>query len=298
MIDYCADSLNGLKKRSLLKGYSIRRVFFESVYKREVAAYLFVPDTVTLNPAIIYTNFENNDHESFIEEVESLVLAGYIALIIDSPFGMDGINGQKQDQKDLFRKTIEELVDIEKYFQTILDIRGGIDFLSTMPYIDKERIAYIGYSLGATWGGILAGIEDRIKTYILIAGFPKTSDWYLKSEHRMANFIRFILSPERYEYFISNIEKLNALQYIKNAAPASVFFQFAQHDEFITKEQSASYFSAASSPKKISWYNTGHPFTDCCEAAKDRLNWLNTTIRKENDKVIRNNTRNQNSFPF
>lgn len=44
--------------------------------------------------------------------------------------------------------------------QLIVDARRGFDLLVGRPEVDPARLAYVGYSLGATVGGTLAGIEN------------------------------------------------------------------------------------------------------------------------------------------
>lgn len=38
-------------------------------------------------------------------------------------------------------------------YQTVVDIQRGFDLLCSFENIDLNRLAYIGHSLGATWGG-------------------------------------------------------------------------------------------------------------------------------------------------
>ena len=35
--------------------------------------------------------------------------------------------------------------------------------------VDPERLGYVGHSLGATWGGALAGVEKRVKAFVLMS---------------------------------------------------------------------------------------------------------------------------------
>jgi hypothetical protein len=39
-----------------------------------------------------------------------------------------------------------------------------------------EHVAYVGHSYGATFGGVIAGVEHRISAFVLMAG------WYALSE--------------------------------------------------------------------------------------------------------------------
>ncbi|MGZ4159581.1 MAG: alpha/beta hydrolase family protein [Neobacillus sp.] len=297
MFEYKGDILTGFKEMASIskKGYSIKDVYFESPFKGEVPAYLIVPDTACSHPAVLYLHPGQGSRDSFLKEAEFLASKGYISLLINSPF-LRRKSTQELPEQQKLAKTIEVLVDIEKYIQTIMDLRRGVDLLCNLDCVDENQIAYVGHSFGGTWGGVLAGIEHRIKTYILIAGYAKASEWHLTNDHPMAELIRCFLTPERFEYFISNLQKLDAIHYVKNAAPASVYFQFAKNDVFIGQDQSSAYFSAASSPKKISWYETDHLFTDCEEAFQDRLEWLCEHISTGVDFFLRESTTKQNKY--
>ncbi|MDQ0197826.1 alpha/beta hydrolase family protein [Neobacillus ginsengisoli] len=286
MFEYKGDILTGFKEIASIskKGYSVNDVFFESPFKGRVPAYLIVPDIACSHPAIIYLHPGQGSRDSFLKEAELLAAKGFVSLLINAPF-IRKEKTQEIHEKQNLARTIEVLADIEKYIQTIMDLRRGIDLLCDLECVDENQIAFVGHSFGGTWGGVLAGIEHRIRTYILIAGYPKASEWHLTSEHPMAAIIRSFLTPERFEYFIANLEKLDAIHYVKNATPSSIYFQFAKNDEYINQDQSTSYFSAASSPKKISWYDTDHLFTNCESAFQDRLEWLNEHIVSEIAKI-------------
>jgi hypothetical protein len=157
--------------------------------------------------------------------------------------------------------------------------------------VDADRIAYVGHGVGATWGGFLAGIENRIKTFILIAGASKVSDWHMDSEHPLAACIRSFVSPERFELFITNLRKLDAIHYIKNAAPASIFFQYAKGDEYVDHNLASSFYSAASNPQKINWYQTDHQFIESEDALQDRHNWLFEQIGLSKDYCVTESTK-------
>jgi len=50
------------------------------------------------------------------------------------------------------------------------DVGRSVDYLETRADIDRQRLAFYGFSLGATEGPILTALEDRFKASILLAG--------------------------------------------------------------------------------------------------------------------------------
>jgi len=181
---------------------------------------------------------------------------------------------QYLSQEQKLNLMVEEVVNVQGYIQTVVDLQRGIDLLSSLENVDSNRLAYVGHSLGATWGGVLAGVENRIKAYVLMAGLSSVSTWHKSSEHPLADLIRNKLTREQFNKFISEIELLDAVHYIKKAAPASLFFQFSSNDEFISKDQANTFYDVASSPKEVAWYETDHLFKECHTAYKERMQWI------------------------
>jgi dienelactone hydrolase len=58
----------------------------------------------------------------------------------------------------------------DSVIQASKDLGRTIDYLETRGEFDKNRIAYMGTSLGAALGVILAGVEQRLQTVILLDG--------------------------------------------------------------------------------------------------------------------------------
>lgn len=293
MFDYKDDALSGFEVNTSISkdGLSICNVKYESPYKGAVSACLFLPDKTGPLPAVIFMHPSHGNSKTIFDEAQTLAKKGYITLVIEDQF-LRGFDQPEVIGKRGFTKTIEELADIQKYIQTVMDLRRGVALLSKLMIVDETRIAFVGHGIGAAWGAILSGIDNRIKTFILIAGYGKASEWQLTSEHPYTALIRSFLPPERFEYFISSLRKLDAIYYIKNAAPAPILFQFAENDEYIDRGQADSFYTAASSPKKIIWYDTDHLFTNCEAALYDRQVWLENQIAPQNGTISKESTKN------
>lgn len=139
-------------------------------------------------------------------------------------------------------------------------LRRAADFLIAQPEVDAERLAYVGHDYGAVFGGVLAGVEPRLKSYILIAGVPTFMDWgsYFGVE---------------YDEYASIMEGLNPIDHLPQANPATILFQFAQKDAYVNEDQANKMFVAASEPKAIQWYDDLHGMTNE-EARQARVTWL------------------------
>jgi formylglycine-generating enzyme required for sulfatase activity/dienelactone hydrolase len=58
----------------------------------------------------------------------------------------------------------------ELLIQQAKDLRRSIDYLYERRDIDQKRIGYMGVSMGAAAGVVFAGLEDRIKAFIMLDG--------------------------------------------------------------------------------------------------------------------------------
>ena len=63
--------------------------------------------------------------------------------------------------------------------QTI-EVRRALDLLLSQPQVDAKRLAFVGHDYGAIFGGIVAGVEKRVKACVLMAGMGNFSDWSLR----------------------------------------------------------------------------------------------------------------------
>ncbi len=269
MFAYDRTGPSGYEESSVVMkdGYVIRDVTYASPHGGKVPAFLVVPDKEGPFPGIFFMHSGQGNRTTFLPEAEALAAKGVVSLLIDAPFL------RREVPKDLTH-IVETIVDDKMYMQTVVDIQRGIDLLSRLEKVDANRLLYVGHSFGATWGGVLAGVETRIKAYVLMAGFSKLSEWHRTSDHPMAELVRSQIATERLQQFLTKLEPLDSVHHINRAAPASVFFQFANDDEFISKEQAEMYYAAASAPKEMVWYETDHHFTDCRAAYEDRTQWI------------------------
>jgi eukaryotic-like serine/threonine-protein kinase len=61
----------------------------------------------------------------------------------------------------------------DQTIQQARDLRCGIDYLETRRDIDRDRLAFYGFSFGARLGPIFTALEPRFKASVLMAGgFP------------------------------------------------------------------------------------------------------------------------------
>ena len=199
----------------------------------KVYAFLVSPNGPGPYPAVIYVHMGQANKNQYLSEAAQLAEHGVVSLLLDAPF-LSGCGNSSRDY----------------YNHIVINIRRGIDLLETIPKVNPEKIGYVGHSFGATWGGVMAGVDARIKAYVLIAGYARVS------QHDAPDF------PD-----------LDAILYIGHNTASSFLFQFSTGDDFISESEAWQYYNAANEPKKILWYDSTHAGLQ--EVGQvDRINWL------------------------
>lgn len=230
-----------LEVREKLIASSDSLVHFEISYMNprrwRVVAELVKPAGTGPYAGLIYLCNNSEDRQTFLNEARTLVHTGIVALIVDTSMRLADSNAVAID---LDSQTI----------QSVLDIRRAVDYLLARPEIDPRRIGFVGNAEGANLGGIIAGVEKRIRALILISANVCPSE---SADQAPSAF-------------------LDGLHYIGYAAPANLLLQYNVLDNNISRDMAQLCFQAASQPKTLNWYSTD-PLRDP-QAHTDRLDWI------------------------
>ena len=253
------------------RGVEIHDISYPSPKGGRVTAYLIIPIGKGPFPGIVFGHWGYGTRTEFLPEALLYAQAGVISLLMDYPWVRPAP----------WRQNMGNFLEPEKdhalYLQTVLDFRRGLDLLESLPSVDSKRIAYIGHSYGAQFGSILAAIEPRIKTAVLIGGVPDLASIYLENNDPDIEGLRNSIPKEKLDEYIKVNRVFDAIQYVPYAAPKPVFFQFANYERYFDEKAMNRYADAAKDPKLVKWYPTGHELNDI-QALIDRANWLKDKI--------------------
>ncbi len=201
------------------------------------------------------------NRDQFLDEAVALAKQGTASLLIQGyfPWAVEPKDAQ---------------VDRQRVVDESIEVRRALDLLLSQPGVDRKRIAFIGHDYGAMYGAIVAGVDNRVKAYILVAGIGSFSNWSLdywlkKNDDTFKQAYRQAMNP------------IDPITQISRAAPARLLFQFANADEHIKREAAIAFYDAASQSKEIKWYDGKHELN--VEAARqDRRQWLTRQLRLAN----------------
>lgn len=273
LFDYDASAPLDVKEAGTEKRGDVRVVdlSYASPMGGTVPAFLILPPGEGRHSAVLFLHPGQGDRSTFVDEAVGLAARhGFVSLTISAPFlrpENKGRNGGNPWAPEASRT---------EQIQTIVDLRRGFDLLTSRPEVDTKRLAYVGHSLGATVGGTLAAVEKRPLAFVLMAGFPSLTHAQTDGHGQGALAFQELLTPEQQKAYLDALSPIDAVHYIGHADPAKLLFQFAKTDQFISPWDAEVYVQAASSPKKVKWYDTDHYFNE--EARRDREKWLESSL--------------------
>ncbi len=119
--------------------------------------------------------------------------------------------------------------------------------------------------------------DRRFRAAVFEVGLPGMSVHIRTAPIAFAATLRTRLGPEL-DSALSQIEPLDAIHYVGELAPTALLFQSAHLDPGVPDEQAQQFFSAASEPKSLKWYDTAHDVLDIA-AISDRARFLASQLR-------------------
>ena len=247
----------GVEERN---GVLVHDMSFADARGGRTAAYWMLPPGRDRFPTVIYVHPAPGDRSTFFEEGIRLGGMGIASLLVEAPWAAGEAFarslGTPEQNRDLFVAIVR-------------DLRRAVDFTVAQPGTDATQLGYVGHSFGALMGGVLAGLERRLRVFVLMAGAPSFTDV------AVANVPS--LTGEALEHYRSVMAPIDPARFITSASPSRLFLQFGERDEVFGREVSTRLADAASEPKLVRWYDTDHLFRSE-EAKRDRVEWLHAQL--------------------
>jgi dipeptidyl aminopeptidase/acylaminoacyl peptidase len=234
-------------------GAKVEDVVF-SAPSGEVSAYLVRPVGRPATAAVLFLHWyepasDTSNRTEFLDDAKELAPGGVISLLLEQRFPWhEGPSDPEHDRQAVIDQ--------------VVDLRRALDVLAAQPGVDPARIAVVGHDYGGMYGSLLAGFDGRPKAYVLMAIDADFPNWFLKYFVRSG-------STADYERAFAG---LNPEDVLGQAAPAAVFLQFAEADQYVPVYKTDALFEAAGGPKRMELYAGGHELD--AKARRDRLAWL------------------------
>jgi len=215
------------------------------------------------------------------QRIEALVpgAEGRLRYLRQAPSGLNAARntGIRNTEAATIAFLDDDALAPETYVQAVVDLRRGLDLLTAHSAVDPRRVAYVGHSYGAQWGAILAAVDKRIRAAVLMGGIPERAAIYLENDDPDLVELRKSTPREQIEKYLQVNARTDAIHYVGHAAPTPLLFQFARYERYFNEAAMVRYAQAASEPKLVKWYETGHDLNDV-QALLDRADWLRGKI--------------------
>ena len=233
---------------------TVRDVTFSPEPGREVKAYLVVPKGSGPFAGILWVHWlgeEKSNRTQFLDEAVELAPKGTVSLLVDAMWSAPKWFGNRVPDKDY-----------ENSIRQVMELRRAIDLLLSQSNVDKTRIGFVGHDYGAMYGMLMAGVDQRISTFVFIAATQSLNDWAFLGPQ-----------PKSKAAYLKQNSNLELTDYLRQAKTASKLFQFGKGDFYVSQADAAVLFAAAPEPKQRKLYEASHKM-ELSEIVRDRDEWL------------------------
>jgi len=243
---------------------TVQEITYASPKGGRVPATLMVPDGPGPFAGVLLMHGMPGTRAGTLPEAEALAKRGAVTLSIDAPFSR---SAEANDPRRAVRFTEQ---DRDQQVQLIIDWRRGVDLLLSRKNVDPKRLAYVGRSYGGAMGGLLAGVEKRIKAYALVVGDGGLVSHFTGANDGPGPLSR--ISTDARKRWLAAMEPVEPIRFVGRAAPAQLLFQNGRRDQLVPPADGEVYQKAGSQPKTVKWYDAGHSLNE--QATRDRHLWL------------------------
>ena len=218
-----------------------------------VFAEYFRPKNATKRPGVLILDIL--DGALVVARGEALWLAQHDipSLIVQMPYyGPRRPPGSKE--RMLTADVPKSIANIE---QAVLDGRRALAWLETRPEVDPQKLAVLGTSLGSFVGGVIAGVEPKVKSACLLLGGGGLIDSF--SEHPKAGPVLGMMAlvgitPDKLKAMIAGVDPIT---YARGLKGKRLLLIGASRDDIVPPSAMKRLWEATGKPKII-WVDETH----------------------------------------
>ncbi len=222
----------------------------------QASGYLVTPEGEGPFPVVVYAPGWRTDVSMFLDDAAALARTGYAGLLL-------------QEAPSMQCWTFDPTTDLRGVIENVTQERRGLDLLKTLPQIDTSRMGFVGWSNGAhLLGGVLAGIDERVKAYVLIGMARPTSNYRGLMEDATP-------TGKAWERLAAQLATWDPVTYLSHNEGSAFLFINGDGDSNAMQD-AAAFVAAAPAPKKWKVYDGGHAPTPA--AGKYIQRWLEENL--------------------
>jgi dienelactone hydrolase len=241
-------------------GVAIHQISYASPKGGRVTGRLFVPRGGGPFAGVVLAHGMPGNAEAFTGRGVFIARHGAVVIAIDAPFN------RREGGPLTF--TPRDSADQVQY---VIDLQRAVDVLVARPDVDSARLAYVGRSYGGAIGSLFAGVERRMKTYVLAV-----ADGGVTTRFTAAGAPPPPPGQEaQARAWLASMQPIEGIRFI-HRANAPILFQNARRDAAVAVPRAEALHAAATGQKEVRWYDTEHPLN--AAAYVDQLRWLSEKV--------------------
>ena len=218
---------------------AVRDVSFFSQGRR-VDGYLAVPPRKGPLPAAIVLHGQGGDRTSMLVQATWLAARGVVVMTLTAPSTTATRPAGMTASKTLaFERDLA--------VRDVVAVRRAVDALARHRLVDERRIGFVGWSLGARSGAVIAGVEPRIDGLALLSGGATPVATYAAAAPvSLRPAIRRALGD------------IDPLRWVARSRPGSVLLLAGRKDEVVPRPALLALQRSAPPGTDVRWYQADH----------------------------------------
>ena len=239
-------------ERAVRGGRRIALEFRDGERGEQVPAILLLPTANGTAPASLLLHGYSSRKERLSDTIGHALLGrGIASLAIDLP-----LHGEREPMQAQSMRNPLEL--IRRWRLALSEASLALRYLGARSEVDRDRLSILGYSLGSFLGVVVAEREPAVRAVVLAAGGD------LPAGTPLAALARGVADP---------------IRAVRKLAGRPLLMVNGRNDRTIGPDQAERLYAAASEPKELRWYPSGHVLPP--QAADDVAEWLAERLRLE-----------------
>lgn len=221
---------------------------------RRIEGFLAVPPGTQRRPAAVYLHGSGGDRSQLLVHAVWLAGRGAVTLTITAPSVSAPAESRVAPLATLRRQRDLAAADV-------VAVRRAFDLLRARRDVDGSRLAFVGWSAGARTGALLAGVDRRVRAFVLMSGgATPVSVYAATAPPQLRSQVQRLLS------------EVDPLRTIRSARAQTLLVQDGRRDAIVPREALDALAEAAPKGTDVRWYPAGHDLDKA--AFRDQLAWL------------------------
>ena len=168
------------------------------------------------------------------------------------------------------------------------DLKAAIDYLYTLPEVDRSHLSLLGFSGGAAVSVCVASQDKRVSSIVACSCpaefglFTKGGDSQSVIDHfRSIGVIRDKDFPQSIEEWLNGFRSVSPIRYVAGIAPRPLLLVHGSQDETVDVSHARRLYQKAGEPKQLTIIDgAGHRLRQNDKAMAAVLDWLKSQCQK------------------